>query len=166
MPSSPEPVAIRTTLRPGDLGSIVHLHGVIHGQECGFDATFEAYVAAPLAEFVRRMPTDGERIWIAERDGRIVGCIAIVAASPEDAQLRWFLVEPQARRLGLGTRLLHEAIMFCKEHGFRRIFLWTVDVLTAAARLYSNAGFQLVEERPGRCWGVDVIEQRYELVMH
>jgi GNAT superfamily N-acetyltransferase len=165
MPPPPEPVAIRITLRPGDLGYIVHLHGLIHGQECGFDATFEGYVAAPLAEFVRRMPADGERIWIAEQSGRIVGCIAIVAASLEDAQLRWFLVEPQSRGLGLGTRLLHEAIAFCKEHGYRRVLLWTVDALTAAARLYRNAGFQLLEERPGRCWGVDVIEQRYELLL-
>ena len=155
--------SVRTTLKPGDLGSIVRLHGTIYAQEYGFDATFEAYVAGPLAEFVVRMPAAHERLWIAERDGRVVGCIAIVAAAPEEAQLRWFLVDPTARGIGLGTRLLRDAIAFCQEHGYRRVSLWTVDALTAAARRYRAAGFVLAEERPGRRWGADVIEQRYEL---
>ena len=158
-------VTVRTALAPGDLGSIVRLHGIIHGGECGFDPTFEAYVAGPLAEFVQRMPAERERLWIAHSGGHIVGCIAIVAASPEDAQLRWFLVDPTARGVGLGTRLLHEAISFGEQHGYRRVFLWTVEALAAAARLYRAAGFQLLEARPGRRWGVDLVEQRYERVL-
>src|SRR5437868_14584394 len=98
-------VSVRTDLRPGDIGAIVHLHGVLYAREYGFDATFEAYVAGPLAEFVRS-GSPRERLWIAERDGRIVGCVAIVAASPETAQLRWFLVDPSARGMGLGRKLL------------------------------------------------------------
>src|ERR1051326_8858033 len=96
---------IRNEVRPGDLGQIVALHGTIYAREYGFDRTFEAYVAGPLAEFVlKSAPRD--RIWIAERDDRIVGCIAIVGVSDEVAQLRWYVVDPSARGLGLGKRLL------------------------------------------------------------
>jgi GNAT superfamily N-acetyltransferase len=158
----PDSVTIRTTLKPGDLGAIVHLHGTIYAREYAFDPTFEAYVAGPLAEFALRIPAERERLWIAEHDSRIVGCIAIVTASTDEAQVRWFLLDPAARGIGLGTRLMREAIAFCEEQGYRRVMLWTVAALTAAARLYRAAGFTLAEERPGRRWGVDVIEQRYE----
>jgi hypothetical protein len=94
--SSDVSVTIRTTLNPGDLGSIVHLHGVHYSREYGFDPTFEAYVAGPLAEFVKA-GSPRERLWIAERNGRIVGCVAIVAATSDVAQLRWYLVDPTAR---------------------------------------------------------------------
>src|SRR5579862_9126032 len=98
-------VAHRTDRRPGDIGAIVQLHGIIYAAEQGWDATFEAYVAGPLAEFVLSH-TDRERLWIAERSGRTVGSIAIVAASPTTAQLRWFLLDPSVRGIGLGTALL------------------------------------------------------------
>src|SRR4051812_35022320 len=100
-------VTLRTVLAPGDLGSVVSLHGILYAREFGFDATFEAYVAAPLAEFVRR-DSPRERLWMAERNGRLVGCVAVVVASPQTAQLRWFLVDPSARGEGLGKRLLQE----------------------------------------------------------
>jgi N-acetylglutamate synthase-like GNAT family acetyltransferase len=155
-------VTLRTKLKPGDLGSIVHLHGAIYAAEYGFDLTFEAYVAAPLAEFVQRA-SPRERLWLAERQGRIVGCVAIVAAGGDVAQLRWFLVDPAARGSGCGKRLLTEAVAFCKVQGYRSIILWTTSALTAAAHLYHLTGFRKVEERPGRMWGVDVVEERYEL---
>jgi ribosomal protein S18 acetylase RimI-like enzyme len=155
-------ITLRTDLKPGDLGSIVSLHGTLYAREYGFDSTFEAYVAGPLAEFVRS-GSDRERLWIAERDGRIVGCVAIVAAAPQTAQLRWFLVEPSARGAGLGKRLLHEAVAFSKRRDYTRVILWTVSALEAAAHLYRAAGFTKVEEKPGRQWGVDVVEERYEL---
>ena len=155
-------VTLRTELRPGDLGAIVSLHGILYAREYGFDPSFEAYVAGPLAEFVCA-GSNRERLWIAERDGRIVGCVAIVAASPETAQLRWFLVDPSARGTGLGKRLLYEAVAFCKECGYRKVILWTVSALLAAAHLYRAVGFQKVEEKPGRLWGVDVVEEKYEL---
>jgi N-acetylglutamate synthase-like GNAT family acetyltransferase len=157
-----DPLTIRTTLEPGDLGSVIHLHGVVYAREYGFDPTFEAYVAGPLAEFVRSR-TDRDRLWIAERGGRIVGCTAIVGTSAKEAQLRWFLVDPSARGLGLGTRLLHEAVAFAKDCGYESIFLWTVSALTAAARLYRSAGFAKVQERPARQWGVEVVEEKYRL---
>src|SRR6478672_5540102 len=89
-----EGVTLRTTLRPGDLGAVVQLHGTVYAREYGFDPTFEAYVAGPLAEFVLH-PSDRERLWVAERGGRLVGCVAVVAAGPRTAQLRWFLVDPE-----------------------------------------------------------------------
>jgi GNAT superfamily N-acetyltransferase len=158
----PMTVTLRTGLRPGDLGTIVHLHGALYARERGFDPTFEAYVATYLAEFARAA-TDRERIWIAERNGRIVGCVAIVAAGPETAQLRWYLVHPDARGAGLGKRLLHEAVAFCREQGYANVILWTESTLTTAAHVYRSAGFRKVEAKPGRLGGLDVIEEKYEL---
>jgi ribosomal protein S18 acetylase RimI-like enzyme len=163
-PASPAAgtVALRTTLRPGDLGTIVHLHGTLYAREYGFDPTFEAYVAGPLAEFVRAGDARA-RLWIAERGEQIVGCVAIVAAAPHTAQLRWFLVDPGARGTGLGKRLLREAVAFCEACGYTSVILWTERSLTAAAHLYEAAGFRKVEEKPGRVWGKDVVEEKYEL---
>src|SRR5262245_44775883 len=105
-------ITLRHDLRPGDLGAVVALHGKIYAREYGFDATFEAYVAGPLAEFVRaNQPRD--RLWLAEANGELVGCIAIVEAAEKVAQLRWYLVSPAARGQGLGKRLLNEAIAYC-----------------------------------------------------
>jgi len=160
----PPEIVLRHDLRPGDLGSIVHLHGRLYAEEYGFDPTFEAYVAGPMSEFVRTH-SERDRLWIAERDGRIVGCIAIVEAAPEEAQLRWYLVDPGARGLGLGRTLLSEAVSFCRRRGYRSIFLWTVRALTAAARLYVAFGFVKTEEKPGRQWGVDVVEEKYVLTL-
>ncbi|MEO5929537.1 MAG: GNAT family N-acetyltransferase [Candidatus Kapaibacterium sp.] len=160
--NAPDSVTIRHAIWPGDIGSIVHLHGILYSREYNFDATFEAYVAGPLAEFVIA-GTERDRIWIAERDGRLAGCIAIVAASANQAQLRWFLVDPSARGLGLGKRLLYEAIAFCRERSYRSIILWTVGALTTAGGLYRSAGFRKTEERTAHQWGVDVLEEKYEI---
>jgi GNAT superfamily N-acetyltransferase len=153
---------LRHGLRPGDCGRIVARHGEIYADEHGFDVTFEAYVAGPLAAAVRRADPR-ERIWIAEDAARrFLGCVAVVAATPETAQLRWYLVEPAARGRGLGTRLLAEAVAFAGARGYRSVILWTVGALTAAARRYAAAGFAKVEEKPGRQWGVDVVEEKWE----
>ena len=147
---------------PGDVGKILRLHCTIYPQEYGFDATFAEHVAGPLETFARQRGA-GEQIWLAERDGQLVGCIAIVRVSPYEAQLRWFLVDPAVRGRGLGRRLLAEAISFSREHEYESIFLWTVNLLTAAARLYRSFGFTKVEGRPERLWGVDLIEEKYAL---
>jgi GNAT superfamily N-acetyltransferase len=157
-----EAIRLRTTLKAGDVGTVIHLHGVIHGAECGFDPTFEAYVASPLAEFVKAA-SPRERLWLAERDSRVVGCVAIVEADAKTAQLRWFLVVPQERGVGLGKRLLNESLTFCRDQGYESVILWTVSSLEAAARLYRAAGFAKVQEKPGRMWGVDVVEEKYAL---
>lgn len=156
---------VRHDLRPGDVGRIAERHGVLYAEEHGFDVKFEAYVAGPLAEAVCRAGPR-ERIWIAEDEaGRFRGCIAIVSATPETAQLRWYLVEPAARGRGLGTRLLDGAVSFAAAQGYRSVILWTVGALTAAARRYVAAGFAKVEERPGRQWGVDVVEEKWERIL-
>ncbi len=156
-------LSVRTALRPGDVEAVAVLHSRVYSREYGFDHTFEEYVAGPLAEFAR-CGSNRSRIWIAERDGRIAGCIAIVPVSLHTAQLRWFLVDRETRGLGLGRRLLHEAVAFCRDCGYESIILWTVAALSAAAHLYQAAGFRKVEERPGMRWGVDVIEEKYELI--
>jgi GNAT superfamily N-acetyltransferase len=162
--TTPGEIRLRTDLRPGDLGQFVHLHGVIYARERGFDPTFEAYVAGPLAEFVRAgSPRD--RLWIAERYGRIVGCVAIVGISQRTAQLRWFLVDPSTRGTGLGKRLLSQAIDFCRDSGYAEVILWTESALSVAAHLYRLAGFRKTEEKPGRLWGVDLVEEKYELML-
>jgi GNAT superfamily N-acetyltransferase len=163
-PAATEAIAIRMTLRPGDLGAIVRLHGLLYGQEFGFDVTFEAYVAGPLAAFVSSR-TERDCLWIAECAGRIVGCIAMVGTSATEAQLRWFLVDPSVRGRGLGTRLLDEAIAFARVAGYESIFLWTVSALTVAGRLYRDAGFVKVDEKPGLQWGVRVVEEMHRLVL-
>jgi ribosomal protein S18 acetylase RimI-like enzyme len=160
----PPGIALRADLRPGDLGSVVRLHGTVYARECGFDATFEAYVAAPLAEFVLAA-SPRQRLWLAERGEEFVGCVSVVAAGPQEAQLRWFLVEPSARGAGLGKALLTDALAFARAAGYRSVLLWTVRSLAAAAHLYRSAGFLIAEERPTRRWGVDVVEQRYELAL-
>ena len=161
LPDSGE-VTLRTELRPGDVGQVVYLHGVVYAREHGFDHTFEAYVAGPLSELVLER-SERERLWLAEHQGRIVGCIAIVEAAPEVAQLRWYLVDPRARGLGIGRRLLQEAVDFSRSCGYQKVVLWTVSALVAAAHLYRAFGFVKVETKPGRNWGVDVVEEKYEL---
>jgi N-acetylglutamate synthase-like GNAT family acetyltransferase len=107
----------------------------------------------------------GSRIWLAEREGVLAGCIAIVAVSAQEAQLRWFVVGPEARGIGLGKRLLDEAIGFCREFGYDSVMLWTVSVLEVAAHLYRAAGFVKVEEHPVHRWGVDVVEEKYSMAI-
>ena len=155
---------MRTALQPGDFGAIVAMHGRLYAAEYGFDTTFEAYVAEPLAGFVLRA-SPRERIWVEERDGRIVGCVAIVAATASTAQLRWFLVDPSARGTGLGRRLLDAAIAFSRAAGYERIVLWTVAGREAAQHLYRQAGFERIDAVPARRWGVDVVEEQHGMTL-
>ena len=155
-------LTVRSDPQPGDIGAIVGMHGRLYAREYGFDVTFEAYVSVPLGEFVLRA-AERERIWLAERSGRIVGSVAIVAEAPRVAQLRWFLIDPEARGEGLGTRLLTDALAFSRAAGYERIVLWTVSALTGAARLYEAAGFRRTEATPARRWGTDVVEEKYEM---
>lgn len=156
---------LRTALAPGDLGEVVRLHGVLYAQEYGFDHTFEGYVAASLGEFATRYREPGAPgcLWLAEIDGRLLGCVAMVVTGPRTGQLRWFLVHPDARGQGLGRRLLAEAIAFASARDLRSLFLLTVGGLDAAAHLYREIGFRLTEEKPVQQWGHDLVEQRYDM---
>ncbi len=157
-------IILRTDLNPEDLNRIIKLHGRVYSLEYGFDHTFEDYVAAPLYEFASST-SPRARLWMAELDGRMVGCIAIVSLSADTAQLRWFLIDPDFRGMGLGKRLLQEAVAFCRDHGYKSVILWTVSFLSAAAHLYQEIGFKKREERPGIMWGVEVVEEKYELML-
>jgi len=154
---------IRHRIKPGDIGCLTYLHGILYAKECGYDQTFEAYVAGGLAEFVQSFNPDKDRIWLTETKGRVVGSIAIVGHSAVDAQLRWFLVHPDYRGLGIGKELLKDALRFCRECGYKTVFLWTASELVEAGRLYTRFGFGKTEEKTHEIWGKRVTEERYDL---
>ena len=157
-------VTVRHDLRPGDMGRVVALHGMLYAEEFGFDHGFEAYVAETVAEFGRLARPGLDRLWVAERAGQQVGSIAIVGREAGAAQLRWFLVHPDVRGSGLGRRLVDAALTFCRTAGYRSVYLWTVSGLDAAARLYVAAGFRKTETKPpALLWGVQLSEERYDL---
>jgi GNAT superfamily N-acetyltransferase len=151
---------IRHELRPGDLGMVIHLHGVLYAREYGLDTSFEPYVAKPLADFAM---SGAGRLWIAEGDGRVVGSIAVVDAEDGVGQLRWFLLAPEARGAGLGRRLLETALTYCRDRGMRHVFLWSFAQLGDALRLYERAGFQVTETNKAHLWGDERTEVRMDL---
>lgn len=147
--------------RPGDLGFIVHRHGALYADEYGWDARFEALVADIVARFVAGYDRARERCFIAERDGAVVGSVLCVKQSARVAKLRLLLVEPSARGLGIGGRLVDECVRFAASAGYRRIELWTQSVLTDARRLYERAGFVLVHEEAQPNFGKALVAQTF-----
>jgi N-acetylglutamate synthase-like GNAT family acetyltransferase len=149
--------------RPGDAGWVVHRHGVLYAQEYGWDERFEALVASIVAKFIEQYDARIERFWMAEREGEKVGSVFLVKHTKRVAKLRLLLVEPAARGLGIGTRLVDECTQFGRRVGYRKIVLWTNNVLRDARRLYTNAGYKLIREEPHHSFGKELVGETWEL---
>jgi GNAT superfamily N-acetyltransferase len=152
---------VRPLGRPGDLGWVIMAHGEVYAAQFGWDADFEALVARIVADYAERRDPERDAAWIAEVDGVRAGCVFCVGAGPDTAQLRILLVDPAARGHGLGARLVAECLAHARAAGYRRITLWTNDVLVAARRIYQAAGFTLDSAEPHHSFGVDLVGQTW-----
>ena len=164
--AAPEPKTpyILRSHQPGDMGWVVHRHGVLYAQEYGYDEHFEALVAEIAAKFIQHFDAKHERCWMAEREGEIVGSVFLVKKSQTVAKLRLLLVEPSARGLGIGQRLVGECLRFARQVGYRKIVLWTQSELPAARHIYQEAGFRLVQQKKHRSWGrEDLVSEIWEV---
>jgi len=151
------------SLQIGDIGWITRRQGMLYAQDYGWDETYEALVAEILAAFVKSFDPKWERSWIAERDGEVVGSVFVVRKSPEVAKLRLLYVEPSARGLGIGARLVDECIAFARAKGYKTLTLWTNDILGSARRIYQAAGFKLIDEERHHSFGKDLVGQTWDL---
>jgi len=149
--------------RPGDIGWIIHRHGVLYAQEYGWNEQFEALVGEVASGFLKKHNPERERCWIARLNGQIVGSVFLVEQSRNTAKLRVLYVEPKARGRGIGESLVRRCIAFARRAGYRKIVLWTNGILHAARRIYERAGFRLIDEEPIDLFGPQLIAQTWEL---
>lgn len=154
-----EPSYILRDPRPGEMGWIVHRQSVLYAQEYGWNAEYEALVAEIVAKFIREFDPKWERCWVAEQYGKPVGSVFVVRQDELTAKLRLLYVEPSARGLGIGRRLVDECLRFARLAGYKKMVLWTNSVLVDARKIYEKAGFQLMEEAPHHSFGKDLMGQ-------
>lgn len=155
-------------LRPhqsGDIGWVVHRQGVLYAQEYGYDEQFEAFAAEIVAKFIQNYDAKRERCWIAEKDGEVVGSVFLVAKSKTIAKLRLLYVEPSARGLGIGSRLVEECVRFARQVGYKKMVLWTQNELDAARHIYKKAGFHVVEKKRHHSFSKDLVAEVWELAL-
>lgn len=155
-------ITIRTTLQSGDIGSVTRMHGLLYEREYKYDFHFESYVAAGLYEFAEQYNPAKDRLWLCEHNDTLVGSIFLMNRG-EAAQLRYFLLEPAYRGIGLGKKLMELYMLFARQAGYTSSYLWTTHELDTAASLYKRYGFQLTEEKNHLLWGKLLSEQRYDV---
>lgn len=156
-------VSFRHDIRPGDIGYIIYLHSIIYGKESTFSNEFELYVIKTFYKFLEKYSPENDRLWIAEYNSKIIGCIAIVHNTEDQAQLRWFLSDPSFRGLGIGKKLLNTAIKFCREKKFKTVFLLTTNMQEQAVKMYKTVGFELTQSKEVNQWGTSFRDERYDL---
>lgn len=156
-------IQFRTELKPGDAGALIHLHGWVYAKECGYNHIFEGYVCKTFYKLLQTYSPNKDRFWLAEADNEIVGSIAVIGHSDERAQIRWFILHPDYRGMGIGKKLIEDAIAYCREKGYRSVFLETTEDQETAIAMYTKQGFVKIKEQENDAWGVRHIEQTYEL---
>ncbi|MFD2943453.1 bifunctional helix-turn-helix transcriptional regulator/GNAT family N-acetyltransferase [Flavobacterium notoginsengisoli] len=156
-------ISYRHNINPGDIGYIIYLHGYIYSNESNFSTDFEKYVIKTFYHFLENYSPENDRIWMAEYNNKIVGCIAIQHQPENEAQLRWFLLDPAFRGLGIGKKLLTDAVAFCREKKFKNVFLLTTNLQNKALEMYKLAGFELTSSEEIKEWGKTFNEERYDL---
>jgi GNAT superfamily N-acetyltransferase len=155
-------IVIRTELKPGDLSRIISLHSDLYYREYGYGIGFETHVVEGLLEFYRDYNPTTHRVWLGEHDGNTVGSLALMNRG-HAAQLRYFLIDPHYRGIGLGHAMIGQFMSFLRDRGYRSAYLWTTHEQTSAAALYKKYGFALAEEKESRAFGKVLREQRYTL---
>ena len=156
-------IRVRNEFQPGDLGYVIHMHGRLYGIEYNYGVAFEMYVAEGLAEFYKQYDPGKDRVWICEHVDRVVGFLLLMHREGNAAQLRYFLLDPEYRGIGLGKRLMDLYMDFLHECGYKSSYLWTTHEQEAAASLYKRYGFVLTEEKESTAFGKTLKEQRYDL---
>ncbi|TWR24983.1 MarR family transcriptional regulator [Mucilaginibacter achroorhodeus] len=156
-------VNYREGLKPGDVGYLIYLHGVLYARESGYSQEFEGYVVKTFYEFLEHYDTGKDKIWLATYNEQIIGCIAILAKPNNEAQLRWFLVHPVFRGTGVGKHLLSTALTYCRQQQFNNVYLLTTDVQQRAIAMYMKAGFMPSASVEQKQWGKTLHEERYDL---
>ena len=156
-------VKVRNDFRPGDLGYVIHWHGRLYGIEYDYGVAFEMYVAQGMSEFYQQYDPNKDRVWICEHGERMVGFLLLMHREENAAQLRYFLIDPEYRGIGLGKRLMDLYMDFLHECGYNSSYLWTTSELEAAASLYQRYGFVLTEAKDSKAFGKQLREQRYDL---